>query len=113
MEKDKICIVCQDFEVNVGHQAEWCPNIICQKCGKPGHTKIHCMTGLVDMPLSNEVIFKILNFLNPKDLARCSQVNRKFRDAVRENPIYSAKVQVLKCSQLMQRRYDIVFRKQM
>ena len=86
MEGDKICIGCQDFETNVGHQGEWCPNIICQKCGQPGHTKIHCMTGLENMPLPNEVLFKILNFLNSsKDLARCSQVNTKFRDVVLDN----------------------------
>ena len=63
---------------NVGHQAEWCPNITCQKCEQPGHTKIHCMSGLEDMPLPNEVLLKILNSLNPKDLGRCAQVNRKF-----------------------------------
>ena len=88
MEGDRICIVCQDFEANVGHQAERCPNITCQKCGQPGHTKIHCMIGMENMPLPNEVLLKILNFLNPKDLARCAQVNRKFRDAVCENPKY-------------------------
>ena len=43
MERGKICHVCQDFKENVGHQAEWCPNMTCQKCGQPGHGKIHCM----------------------------------------------------------------------
>ena len=100
MEREKICIVCQDFEANVGHQAERCPNITCQKCGQSGHTKIHCMTGLEDMPLHNEVLLKILNFMNRKDLARSAQVNRKFRDAVCENPIY-----MKMCTK---RRYTIV-----
>ena len=100
MERKKICIVCQDFEANVGHQAERCPNITCQKCGQSGHTKIHCMIGLEDMPLPNEVLLKILNFMNRKDLARSAQVNRKFRDAVCENPIY-----MKMCTK---RRYTIV-----
>ena len=100
MERDKICIVCQDFEANVGHQAEWCPNITCQKCGQPGHTKIQCMTGLEGMPLPNEVLLKVINFLNPKDLARCAQVNRKFRDVVCENPIYMCHVRLGDIQQL-------------
>jgi len=80
----EICIVCQDFEANVGHQAKWCPKIICQKCGQPGHVKLHCMIGFENMPLPNEVLFKILNFLNSKDLAKCSQVCTRFGDVVNE-----------------------------
>jgi len=80
----EICLVCQDFEANVGHQAKWCPKIICQKCGQPGHVKLHCMIGFENMPLPNEVLFKILNFLNSKDLAKCSQVCTRFGDVVSE-----------------------------
>ena len=80
----EICLVCQDFEANVGHQAKWCPKIICQKCGQPGHVKLHCMIGFENMPLPNEVLFKILNFLNSKDLAKCSEVCTRFGDVVSE-----------------------------
>ena len=80
----EICLVCQDFEVNVGHQAKWCPKIICQKCGQPGHVKLHCMIGFENMPLPNEVLYKILNFLFSKDLAKCSQVCTRFGDVVSE-----------------------------
>ena len=80
----EICFVCQDFEANVGHQTKWCPKIICQKCGQPGHVKLHCMIGFENMPLPNEVLFKILNFLNSKDLAKCSQVCTRFGNVVSE-----------------------------
>ena len=80
----EICLVCQDFEANVGHQAKWCPKIICQKCGQPGHVKLHCMIGFENMPVPNEVLYKILDFLNSKDLAKCSQVCIRFGDVVRE-----------------------------
>ena len=37
--------------------------IVCQKCGQHGHVKLYCMFGFENMPLPNEVLFKILDFL--------------------------------------------------
>merc|ERR1739844_741370 len=42
------------------------------------------MIGFENMPLPNEVLFKILNFLNSKDLAKCFQVCTRFGDVVSE-----------------------------
>ena len=64
MEDMKICIGCQDFEENVGHEAKWCPNIICQKCEQKGHTKITCMSGHEDLKkLPNEILLKIIGYV--------------------------------------------------
>ena len=75
MDHMKICIGCQDFEANVGHEAIWCPNIVCQKCHKNGHTKITCMSGHEDMKtLPNEILIKIISYVcddaNSKDKYR-------------------------------------------
>ena len=60
----KICIGCQEFEENVGHEAKWCPNIVCQKCEQKGHTKITCMSGHEDLKtLPNEILLKIIGYV--------------------------------------------------
>ena len=61
----KVCIGCQDFESNVGHEAIWCPNIVCQKCQQKGHTKITCMSGHEDLKtLPNEILVKIISYVS-------------------------------------------------
>ena len=63
MEDLKICIGCQEFEEDVGHEAKWCPNIVCQKCKQKGHTKITCMLGHEDLKtLPNEILLKIISY---------------------------------------------------
>ena len=42
------------------------------------------MNGLENMPVPNEVLFKILNLLNSKDLGQCSLVSTRFEDVVSE-----------------------------
>ena len=64
MDHTKICIGCQDFEANVGHEAIWCPNIVCQKCQQKGHTKVTCMSGHEDLKtLPNEILVKIIGYV--------------------------------------------------
>ena len=65
MENMKVCIGCQDFESNVGHEAIWCPNIVCQKCQQKGHTKLTCMSGHEDLKtLPNEILFHIIRYVS-------------------------------------------------
>ena len=61
-EKEKICDTCQDFESNVGHESQWCPDMICKKCGQKGHNKIRCMVGMED--------FRAVYFYGKKKLFR-------------------------------------------
>ena len=64
MDYMKICIGCQDFEANVGHEAIWCPNVVCQKCQQNGHTKVTCMSGHEDLKtLPNEILVKIIGYV--------------------------------------------------
>ena len=73
MDNLKICIGCQDFEEDVGHEAKWCPNIVCQKCKQKGHTKITCMLGHEDFKtLPNEILLKIIGFI-------CDDVNSSIK----------------------------------
>ena len=93
MENLKICIGCQDFEEDVGHEAKWCPNIICQKCKQKGHTKITCMLGHEDLKtLPNEILLKIIGHIcddtNSRvkypttfdDLGEFSRVSKRFQE---------------------------------
>ena len=73
------CITCQDFKINVGHDSESCPANICKKCGQTGHVKFKCMAGFENLPLPNEIIFKILSYLEIQDLYRCSQTSKRIR----------------------------------
>ena len=89
----KVCIGCQDFESNVGHEAIWCPNIVCQNCQQKGHTKITCMSGHEDLKtLPNEILVKIIGYVaddaNLKfgypsifdDLDEFAKVSRRFQE---------------------------------
>ena len=55
----EMCHLCQDFELNVGHETKWCPNSSCKNCGQTGHTKIGCMFGLENLPLPDETVLKV------------------------------------------------------
>ena len=93
MDNLKICIGCQDFEENVGHEAKWCPNIVCQKCKQKGHTKITCMLGHEDLKtLPNEILLKIIGYICDDtnstvkypttfdDLEEFSSVSKRFQE---------------------------------
>ena len=75
----EMCHLCQDFQLNVGHETKWCPNSSCKKCGQTGHTKIGCTFGLENLPLPNEIVLKILSYLDIVDLRNCVQVSKRLR----------------------------------
>ena len=77
MEKGKMCYICQELESNEGHETKWCPKNTCKKCGQNGHTKIVCMSEMEDLPYPNEILNKIVSFLNVKDLEKFSKVSKK------------------------------------
>ena len=80
MVLEKQCLICQDFEDNVGHETLWCPNNPCKKCGKTGHTKLDCMVHMENLPLPNEIVFQIISYLSITDLGHCAQVSKRLRD---------------------------------
>ena len=87
-EKEKICDTCQDFESNVGHESQWCPDMICKKCGQKGHNKIRCMVGMEDLPLPNEILYKIFSYLGHKELLQCEKVSKRVREVCKNQKLW-------------------------
>ena len=75
-----MCFICQDFKINIGHETKFCPKNTCKKCGKKGHTKMGCMIDYKDLPLPNEILFKIFSYLPIQDLHQCSLVSKRLRE---------------------------------
>ena len=80
MDNSAICFTCQDFKVNVGHETKWCPKNICKKCGQNSHTKIGCMVDYENLPLPNEILLKIFDYLDDEELDKCSKVSVKINE---------------------------------
>ena len=79
METRNYCVICQDFEVSIGHGSMQCPQIVCLKCGQKGHTKIHCLFTKENLPFPDEILLKILGYLNVIDLRQCAQVSKRLQ----------------------------------
>lgn len=79
MEDRIMCYVCQDFKINIGHETKWCPKNVCKTCGQKGHSKMGCMTGKQNLPMADEILLKILSYLDIKDLDQCAKVSKRVR----------------------------------
>ena len=101
MESEKVCIICQDFETYVGHETDNCPKNPCQNCGEIGHIKINCVSWKKSLRLSieneyppskrqklsnssfedlpDEVILRVFNNLDIKNLICCGHVSKRIR----------------------------------
>ena len=78
-DERELCWICQKFKVHVGHETKSCPSIICKKCGKSGHAKMGCMFEMENLPLPDEILLKILGYLNLGDLIECSKVSKRLK----------------------------------
>ena len=87
-EQEKICDTCQDFESNVGHKSQWCPDMVCKKCGQKGHNKIRCMVGMEDLPLPNEILDKIFRYFEHKELLQCGKVSKRVREVCKNQKLW-------------------------
>ena len=76
-EERELCWICQ--KLHVGHETKWCPSIICKKCGKSGHAKMQCMFEMENLPMPDEILLKILGYLNLGDLIECSKVSKRLK----------------------------------
>ena len=79
MEEGEQCLICQDFKFHVGHETKWCPSIVCKKCGKNCHSQMECMFGMENLPMPDEILLKILGYLNLGDLIACSKVSKRVK----------------------------------
>ena len=73
-EESELCLICQDFKLHAGHETKWCPSIVCKKCGQIEHAQMECMFGMENLPVPDEILLKILGYLNLGDLISCSKV---------------------------------------
>jgi hypothetical protein len=55
-----------------------CPKIVCLKCGKKGHPKIHCLFGMENVSFPDEILLKVLGYLDLIDLRKCAHVSKRF-----------------------------------
>ena len=78
-EEREMCFNCQDFKLQVGHETKWCPSIICKKCCQSGHAQIGCMFEMENLPMPDEILLKILGYLNLRDLIECSKVSKRLK----------------------------------
>ena len=78
-EESELCLICQDFKLNVGHETKWCPSIVCKKCGQIGHAQMECMFEMENLPMPDEILLKILGYLNLGDLIECSKVSKRLK----------------------------------
>ena len=78
-EESELCLICQDFKLHVGHETKWCPSIVCKKCCQIGHAQIECMFGMENLPMPDEILLKILRYLNLGDLISCSKVSKRLK----------------------------------
>ena len=79
MEAKNYCAICQDFEVRVGQGSMQCPQIVCLKCRQNGHSKIQCLFNKENLPFPDEILLKILSYLNVIDLRRFAQVSKRLQ----------------------------------
>ena len=78
-EESELCLICQDFKLHAGHETKWCPSIVCKKCDQIGHAQMECMFGIENLPMPDEILLKILGYLNLGDLISCSKVSKRVK----------------------------------
>ena len=54
-----VCFLCQEYEIDIGHQTILCPKQFCKICHKRGHFGMNCKTFGKDFVTKNEQCVKI------------------------------------------------------
>ena len=58
---EPICFLCQEYEVDIGHQTILCPKQFCKKCQQAGHFAMNCKFFCKDFVTKDEKLVKIEN----------------------------------------------------
>jgi hypothetical protein len=58
---EPICFLCQEYEVDIGHQTILCPKQFCKKCHQAGHFAMNCKTFCKDFVTKDEQLVKLKN----------------------------------------------------
>jgi hypothetical protein len=56
---EPLCFLCQEYEIDIGHQTSSCPKQYCKKCHQRGHYAINCEKFGKDFVTKNEQLVKI------------------------------------------------------
>ena len=58
---EPICFLCQEYEVDIGHQTILCPKQFCKKCHQAGHFAMNCKNVRKDFVTKDEQLVKLEN----------------------------------------------------
>ena len=58
---EPVCFLCQEYEIDIGHQTILCPKQFCKKCHQIGHFAINCKTLCEDFVTKDEQLVKLEN----------------------------------------------------
>ena len=58
---EPICFLCQEYEVDIGHQTILCPKQFCKKCHQAGHFAMNCKIFCKDFVIKDEQLVKVEN----------------------------------------------------
>ena len=58
---EPVCFLCQEYEIDIGHQTILCPKQFCKICQQKGHFAMNCKTFCKDFVTKDEQMVKIEN----------------------------------------------------
>ena len=58
---EPVCFLCQEYEIDIGHQTIMCPKQFCKICQQKGHFAMNCKTFCKDFVTKDEQMVKIEN----------------------------------------------------
>ena len=58
---EPVCFLCQEYEIDIGHQTILCPKQFCKRCHQRGHFAMNCKTLCKDFVTKNEQFVKLEN----------------------------------------------------
>ena len=56
-----VCFLCQEYEIDIGHQTILCPKQFCKICQQKGHFAMNCKTFCKDFTTKDEQMVKLEN----------------------------------------------------
>ena len=56
-----VCFLCQEYEIDIGHQTILCPKQFCKICQQKGHFAMNCKTFCKDFATKDEQMVKLEN----------------------------------------------------
>ena len=58
---EPVCFLCQEYEIDIGHETILCPKQFCKICQQKGHFAMNCKTFCKDFVMKDEQLVKLEN----------------------------------------------------